>query len=144
MMKSLKNKVLLIEDDPGDADMIIRALQKEDESLELIHLEDGADALDFILNQDKLSPDELSPRMIILDLSMPKVSGMDVLETLRENSGTKNIPVVVFTSSEEESDLSKCYDLGVNSYIVKPVEYKEFKDTVKKIGRYWLETNSNA
>ena len=137
--------VILIEDDPGDAEMIIRALKKTRANIELAHVEDGAAAIDLIFGQGEYSAEGIRiPEIVILDLNMPKMNGPHVLKRIRADERTRRIPVVVLTSSREDSDLSKCYDLGVNSYIVKPVEYKEFTKTISNIGHYWLELNQTA
>lgn len=132
-------EVLLIEDDPNDAEMIIRTLKKNGMDNNLKHVEDGAQAMQ-VLNKVKQSGRNY-PKLIILDLSMPKVNGSEVLEVIKKEEGMRGIPVVVLTSSMEERDLRRCYDLGVNSYILKPVDYPEFSKTIKKVGRYWLELN---
>lgn len=135
--------ILLIEDSLGDAEMAIRTLRKNSKVQSLVHLEDGAEAIDFIFAQGKFTDRDLqkTPKLIILDLNMPKINGMDVLEKIRTDKRTKRIPVVVFTSSKEDSDVKKCYDLGVNSYIVKPVEFNEFTETISSLGQYWLRLN---
>lgn len=137
--------ILLIEDDLSDAEMIIRALKKKNLDRELVHVEDGAAAIDFIVGQGIYSNSgNRIPKLIILDLHMPKINGLDVLQRLREEELTKRIPVVVLTSSREDSDLKKCYNLGVNSYIVKPVEFHAFSKTISDVGHYWLELNQNS
>jgi len=131
--------VLLIEDDPNDAEMIIRTLRKNGLDTNLRHVEDGARALQVL---DELKQNgKNQPRLILLDLSMPKINGSEVLEVLKNDEVTRGIPVVVLTSSMEEKDLKRCYALGVNSYIVKPVDYAEFSKTIKNVGRYWLRFN---
>lgn len=137
--------VILIEDDPGDAEMIIRALKKDMPNVELVHLEDGAAAIDLIFGQGEHAGQGLRiPQMVILDLNMPKMNGPHVLKNIRYDKRTRRIPVVVFTSSREDSDLGRCYDLGVNSYIVKPVEFQDFTKTISDIGHYWLELNQTG
>lgn len=133
--------ILLIEDDPNDAEMIMRALKKRGIENNLIHVEDGAAAAELLFGADSAHPKPGLPRLIILDLSMPKIDGADVLETIKTSERTRGIPVVVLTSSREESDLKRCYELGVNSYIVKPVDFMEFSNTISNIGHYWLELN---
>lgn len=132
-------QVLLIEDDPNDAQMIVRSLKKNNLDSNLKHVEDGALAIDYLKSLENSG--RKYPRLIILDLSMPKVNGSEVLEVIKDDEGTKNIPVVVLTSSMEEKDLKRCYALGVNSYILKPVDYAEFSNTIKKVGQYWLKYN---
>lgn len=137
--QSKEFEVLLIEDDPNDAEMIIRTLRKNGLDSNLKHVEDGVQAMEVLkkVKQHK----KRYPKLIILDLSMPKVGGSEVLEILKKEEETRNIPVVVLTSSMEERDLKRCYALGVNSYILKPVDYTEFSRTIKRVGRYWLELN---
>lgn len=137
--------VILIEDDQGDAEMIIRALKKNMPNVELVHVEDGAAAIDIIFGQGEYSGQgPRIPQMVILDLNMPKMDGPHVLKNIRYDERTRRIPVVVLTSSKEDSDLGRCYDLGVNSYIVKPVEYQHFTETISEISHYWLELNQTA
>lgn len=132
-------EVLLIEDDPNDAEMIIRTLKKNNLDNNLKHVEDGALAIEFL--QKVKQQGRNKPKLIILDLSMPKVNGSEALEVIKSDEGTRGIPVVVLTSSMEERDLKRCYELGVNSYILKPVDYNEFSKTIKNVGRYWLRLN---
>jgi two-component system, response regulator len=132
-------EVLLIEDDPNDAEMIIRSLRKNDLDGNLKHVEDGALATQFL--KDIKTSGKKYPKLILLDLSMPKVNGSEVLEVIKNDEDTRRIPVVVFTSSMEERDLNRCYALGVNSYVVKPVDYAEFSTTIAKLGQYWINYN---
>lgn len=137
--------ILLIEDDLSDAEMIIRALKKKNLDRELFHVEDGAAAIDYILGEGIYTNAGVRlPKLIILDLHMPKINGLDVLQTIRTDPRLKRIPIVVLTSSREDSDLKKCYDLGVNSYIVKPVEFSLFTKTIEDLGHYWLQVNQNS
>lgn len=122
--------------------MIVRALKKRNQDKEVVHLEDGAVAIDFIFGKGDYSKSGITiPQVVILDLNMPKINGAEVLQKIRSQESTRRIPVVVLTSSREDSDLRKCYDLGVNSYIVKPVEFTDFTRTISQIGQYWLELN---
>lgn len=137
--------ILLVEDSLSDAEMIIRAFKKSNPSSRIVHLEDGAKAVDFIFARGDFSGETGEcPKMILLDLHMPKINGLEVLTHLRSHSRTRNTPVVVFSSSKEDSDVKKCYELGVNSYIVKPVEFQEFTQTIFTLGKYWLEYNQPA
>jgi two-component system, response regulator len=137
-MNMRKNiEILLVEDNPDDADLAIRALKKRNLANNLLHLEDGAEALDFIFSSEGLN----TPKLILLDLKMPKVSGIQVLQAIKSDLRTKGIPVVVLTSSKEDPDIKECYSLGVNSYIVKPVEFDKFLDAVSELGLYWLLLN---
>lgn len=136
-------EILLVEDNASDAEMTIRALKKNNLTNKLLHVKDGAEALDFIFAKGKYSHRNVEnvPRMIILDLKMPKVNGIEVLQHIRSDSRTKKIPVVVLTSSKEDPDIKQCYDLGVNSYVVKPVEFESFVKAVADLGLYWMILN---
>lgn len=136
-------EILLVEDNMSDAELTIRALKKKNLTNSLIHLKNGAEALDFIFAQGKYTgrdPYKI-PKVILLDLNMPKVNGIEVLTKIRADERTKNIPVVVLTSSKEDPDIKACYRLGVNSYIVKPVEFDKFFEAVADLGFYWLLLN---
>jgi two-component system, response regulator len=135
-------EIILVEDNLDDAALVIRALKKNNLANKLIHLKDGAEALDFIFG--KLADESAAtkgPKVILLDLKMPKVNGMEVLEKVKSDQRTKTIPVVVLTSSAEDPDIKRCYDLGANSYIVKPVEFDNFSKAVADLGCYWLLLN---
>ncbi len=136
-------EVLLVEDSPEDADLTIRALKRMNLANKLVHVEDGEEALDFIFTRGKYSDRNIEnkPKVILLDLKMPKVSGIEVLESIKSDNRTKTIPVVVLTSSHEDPDIKKCYELGVNSYIVKPININDFSKTVTDIGLYWMIMN---
>lgn len=140
---NLQVEILLVEDNMDDAEMTIRALRKKSLANRLIHLKDGEEALDFLYGTGKYAGRDINmkPRLILLDLKMPKVDGMEVLEKVKSNSLTKTIPVVVLTSSQEDPDLKKCYELGANSYIVKPVEFESFVNAVSELGLYWMLLN---
>lgn len=139
-------EILLVEDNLEDAELTMRALKKNNVLNNLLHVKDGAEALDFIFCKGKYSDRSISikPRVILLDLNMPKVNGIEVLRELKANEQTKGIPVVVLTSSKEDPDVSICYQLGVNSYIVKPVDFQNFTSAVAEIGMYWLLLNYPA
>ncbi|MCC6740393.1 MAG: response regulator [Planctomycetia bacterium] len=132
-------EILLVEDTPDDADLTIRTLRKHRLANALHHVQDGEEALRFLLGPEAPSP---RPRLVILDLKLPKVDGFEVLRALRADPRTKTIPVVVMTSSREDRDLAKCYELGTNSYVVKPIEFGEFAEAVARLGLYWMLTNS--
>ncbi|HET6992873.1 MAG TPA: response regulator [Bacteroidia bacterium] len=136
-------EILLVEDNPSDAEMTIRALKKHHLVNNLFHVEDGAEALDFIYSKGKFAQRKgmSNLRLIILDLKLPKVSGLEVLKTLKSDETTKSIPVVIMTSSREEKDLIEGYQLGVNSYVVKPVAFDEFVKAVADLGLYWMLLN---
>lgn len=142
-MKNLPVEILLVEDNMDDAEMTIHALRKKNLTNQLIHLEDGEQALDFLFGTGEFSGRDITikPRLMLLDLKMPKVDGMQVLEKVKANADTKEIPVVILTSSKEDPDLKKCYLLGANSYIVKPVDFQSFTDAVSELGMYWMLLN---
>lgn len=142
-MDNLQVEILLVEDNMDDAEMTIRALRKKNLTNRLTHLSDGEEALDFLFGKGKFEGRDinLKPKLILLDLKMPKIDGMEVLEKVKSNSETKKIPVVVLTSSKEDPDLRKCYELGANSYIVKPVEFESFMNAVSELGLYWMLLN---
>ena len=136
-------EILLAEDNIDDATLTIRALKKSGLTNKIQHVKDGAEALDFIYCRGNFAGRnfEDQPRLILLDLKMPKVSGMEVLETLKSDPKTNTIPIVVLTSSKEDPDIKNCYALGVNSYIVKPVESENFFHVLEKLGCYWMIHN---
>jgi two-component system, response regulator len=136
-------EILLVEDNPNDAEMTIRAMKKNNLANRLIHLENGEVALDFLFCKGKYSDRDISkqPKLILLDLKMPKVDGIELLAIIKQNELTKKIPIVVLTSSKEDPDIQECYRLGVNSYVVKPVEFKSFMNAVAELGLYWLLLN---
>lgn len=136
-------EILLVEDNPNDAELTIRALKKHNLANKVHLVKDGAEALDFIYAEREYSDRELEnrPNVILLDLKLPKVDGLEVLKRLKEDERTKMIPVVMLTSSKEEEDMVKSYKLGVNSYIVKPVEFEKFMTSIEKLGLYWLLLN---
>lgn len=136
-------EILLIEDNPDDAALTIRALKKHNLANRLIHLKDGVEALEFIYGTGAYAGRNISqtPKVILLDLKMPKVNGIEVLQKLKSDPATKTIPVVVLTSSAEDPDIKKCYELGANSYIVKPVEFDNFTAKISELGMYWMVLN---
>ncbi len=135
--------ILLVEDNPQDAELTIRALKKHNLANHLFTVEDGAEALDFIFCRGKYATRENghSPKVVLLDLKLPKVSGLDVLRALKQDEKTRAIPVVVVTSSREDPDIKTAYALGANSYVVKPVEFDAFAESVSSLGMYWLLVN---
>jgi len=136
-------EILLVEDNPTDAELAIRALKKSNLANKLVWVKDGAEALDFIFATGEYSGRTMmdEPKVILLDLRLPKVDGMEVLRRIKEDERTRTIPVVVLTSSKEDRDVAESYKLGVNSYISKPVEFDEFARTVSELGLYWLLVN---
>lgn len=136
-------EILLVEDNPTDAELAIRALKKSNLANKLEWVKDGAEALDFLFAGGAYSGRQVvnGPKVILLDLRLPKVDGMEVLRRVKNDERTKTIPVVVLTSSKEDRDVAESYQLGVNSYISKPVEFDEFAKTVSELGLYWLLVN---
>jgi CheY-like chemotaxis protein len=136
-------EILLIEDNPNDAELTKRALQKHKLTNRLIHIKDGEEAEEFLFCKGKYNDRkmEVQPKLILLDLKLPKVDGLEILRMIRNNDKTKFIPVVVLTSSNEEKDMVESYKLGVNSYIEKPVEFDKFIKAVSDVGYYWLLLN---
>jgi len=138
-------EILLVEDDPNDAELTMRALKRNNLANNVYHVQDGAEALDFIFSRGAFKDRAGSrlPKVILLDLKLPKVDGMQVLRSIRADKEKGLIPVVVLTSSKEESDRLKSYGLGANSYIVKPVEFDKFAEAVSSLGLYWLLLNQS-
>lgn len=136
-------QILLVEDNPNDAELSIRSLRKNIPPESLVHVKDGQEALDFLFgvgayaNRDA----KVKPKVVLLDLKLPKVNGIEVLRQIRANPSTKLLPVVVLTSSREDCDLIDSYNLGANSYIVKPVDFEKFTEAVSHLGVYWTELN---
>ncbi len=139
-------EILLVEDNPTDAELTIRALKKQNLANQLVWVKDGAEALDFIFATGAYSGRKVedSPKVVLLDLRLPKVDGMEVLRRVKEDPRTRMIPVVVLTSSKEDRDIVESYQLGVNSFISKPVSFDEFSKTVTELGLYWLLVNHPA
>jgi CheY-like chemotaxis protein len=132
-------EILLVEDKRSDAEMTIRAIQKSKTCNHVLHLKDGKEALDYLFGVGEFEGRDITkkPRVILLDLKMPKVSGLEVLQQLKGNELTKKIPVVVLTSSKENPDINQCYAMGVNSYIVKPVASDDYMKVISDLGLYW-------
>ncbi|MCF8278328.1 MAG: response regulator [Flavobacteriales bacterium] len=143
-MEPKMTDLLLVEDNPYDAELTLSALRQKNLANHLHHVEDGAEALDFVYARGKFAGRKgmALPSLILLDLKMPKVNGIEVLEQLKSDPTTRSIPVVVLTSSKEDPDIKACYDLGVNSYIVKPVDFEAFISAVIDLGMYWLLLNT--
>jgi len=135
--------ILLVEDNPADAELTIRALKKYNLANNLVWVKDGEEALDFLFGRGQYSNYARShiPKLILLDLRLPKLDGLEVLKAMRANETTRMIPVVVMTSSTEDSDMVASYELGVNSFVSKPVEFDDFAKTVADLGFYWLVIN---
>ena len=137
-------EILLVEDNITDAELTIRELKKHNMANNLIHLKDGEEALDFIFATGKYANTrevQYTPKVVLLDIQMPKVNGIEVLEKIKTDPKTRSVPVVILTSSKENPDIQRCYDLGANSYIVKPVNFDGFAQAIKNLGFYWLLLN---
>jgi CheY-like chemotaxis protein len=135
-------EILLAEDNPQDAEMTIRALRGAGLAEHLVWVRDGVGVLDFLYRTgDFAGKHTARPKLILLDLKMPRLDGIEVLRKIKGDPGTKSIPVVMLTSSAEESDIARSYDLGVNSYVVKPVDFPKLNEEVAKAGIYWLFMN---
>jgi two-component system response regulator len=143
MTKQKTIEILLVEDNPNDAELTMRALRTHNVSNHIEWLHDGAEALDFIFATGAYAGrnTDHKPRLILLDLKMPKVDGLEVLRRIKDDPRTKTIPVVMMTSSREERDIVESYQLGVNSYVVKPVDFEQFTSAVRDLGLYWLILN---
>lgn len=135
-------QILLAEDSPRDAEMVIEALDQYKLANEVVHVRDGAEALDYLFKRGPFAsrPNGL-PAVVLLDLKMPKVDGLEVLRQIRADRDLRFLPVVVMTSSREEQDLVRSYELGVNGYVVKPVDFMDFVEAVRMVGGYWAMVN---
>ncbi len=136
-------EILLVEDNPNDAELAIHALKKRNLGNSLVHVENGQEALDFLFGTGAYAGRDTSlrPKVVLLDMKLPKVDGIEVLRRIRADERTKLLPVVILTSSREDRDVIEAYRLGVNSYIVKPVEFENFSEAVSHLGLYWLLLN---
>jgi two-component system response regulator len=139
-MNSGYKQILYAEDNPDDAELTLLTLKKNRLANEIIHVSDGAEALEYLFG-DGCEKRRL-PQLVLLDLKMPKVDGLEVLKRIRSDNRTKNLPVVILTSSNEDQDIVSSYELGVNSYIVKPVDFDQFSKAVKQLSLYWLLLNA--
>jgi CheY-like chemotaxis protein len=138
-------EILLVEDNPNDVELTLRALKKNRLINQVVVVTDGEEALDFLFARGAFSDRKVEniPRMMLLDLKLPKVDGLEVLKIVKSDPRTRIIPVVVLTSSKEEKDIIESYQLGVNSYIVKPVDFDQFLEAVNSLGMYWLLLNQS-
>ena len=139
-------EVLLVEDNINDAELAIRELKKHNMANNLVHVKNGEEALDFIFATGRFAGSrevQYPPKVVLLDIQMPKVNGIEVLQKIKSDPRTRSIPVVILTSSKENPDVQKCYDLGANSYIVKPVNFEGFAQSIKNLGFYWLLLNQS-
>jgi CheY-like chemotaxis protein len=138
-------ELLLVEDNPADQELTLHVLKRHNLANRVKIARDGAEALEFLFgSESEPRTEETVPRIILLDLKLPKVSGLEVLGRLKADPRTKHIPVVVLTSSRQDTDLARCYELGVNSYVVKPVDFGQFAEAVRQLGLYWLLLNQDA
>ena len=141
-----RNPILLVEDNPDDQTLILRALKKNNILNEVVLVRDGVEALDYLFStgaHQGRDPD-LMPQVVLLDIKLPKLDGLEVLKRIRADERTKRLPVVILTSSREQQDLMTSYDNGVNSYIQKPVDFNQFSEAVRKLGLYWILLNIPA
>lgn len=137
-------EVLLVEDNINDAELTIRELRRHHMANNLFHVRDGEEALDFIFGMGKYAGSRdlfYRPKVVLLDIQMPKINGTEVLQKIKADPRTRATPVVILTSSKEDPDIQKCYDLGANSYIVKPVNFESFAQAIRNLGFYWLLLN---
>jgi two-component system response regulator len=145
-MEGSEIEILLVEDNPNDAEMTIRALRKNNMGNKLVHVRDGEKALDFLFAMGDYKERNIltQPKVILLDLKMPKIDGLEVLRKIKSDPRTRFIPVVVLTSSKEDPDIKKCYELGANSYLVKPVGFENFNTAIADLGMYWVLHNRTS
>lgn len=141
-----KKVILLVEDNPRDETLTLRALKKSNIVNDVIVVRDGVEALDYLFGTGPHTGRDRTvlPQLVLLDLKLPKVGGLEVLQKIRADERTKRLPVVIFTSSSEEEDMIKSYDLGANSYVRKPVDFGQFLEATRQLGMYWLVLNEVA
>ena len=136
-------EILIVEDNPRDAELTLRALKKNNLANNILVAQDGAEALDFFFCRGKFKKRSMTnpPKVVLLDLKLPKVSGLEVLKTVKSDKRISHIPVVIVTSSRQEPDMKEAYELGANSYVVKPVDFEQFINAMSSLGLYWLLVN---
>ena len=135
-------EILLVEDNPLDAEMTMRGLQDERLGRSVVWIKDGQQAIDYLFRQGiHAERDDVEPRLVLLDLKMPRMDGIEVLKAIKADERTKRIPVVIMTSSQEESDIARSYELGANGYVVKPIDFKSLLSVARQAGFYWLTIN---
>ena len=141
--KSRDGAILVVEDNPDDEELTIRALKKRNLANDIVVVRDGAEAVDYLLAQGSYADRDITdtPAVVLLDLKLPKMDGLEVLKRIRENGPTRLVPVVILTSSDEEKDLIESYRLGANSYVRKPVDFDQFMMAVEELGLYWMLLN---
>ena len=142
-MEEKEIEILLIEDNPHEAELTIRSLKKHNLANKLMHIDDGEEALDFLFSRNSSvgTPPHFNPKLILLDLKLPKVDGLEILRKIKGDERTRMIPVVILTSSKEEKDIIESYKIGVNGYIVKPVNFESFAKAISELGLFWLILN---
>lgn len=145
MMLANMVQILLVEDNPNDMELTLHALKKNNLANNIEVVRDGAEALDFLFARGAYSGRDIqnAPKVVLMDLKLPKVDGLEVLRQIRSDPRTKTLPVVVLTSSREERDIAESYHLGVNSYVTKPVDFNQFTEAVRQLGLYWLLLNES-
>lgn len=140
-MESLDKIILLVEDNPDDIDLTLRALKKHNVANEIVVVRDGAEALDCLFGTGEYEGRQVRPEVILLDLKLPKIDGLEVLKRMREHESTKLLPVVILTSSSEDEDRLRGYSYGANSYVRKPVDFMQFTEAIRQLHLYWLVLN---
>jgi two-component system response regulator len=140
-MESVDKTILLVEDNPDDVDLTLRALRKHNVVNQVIVVRDGAEALDCLLGTGEYQGRQVRPEVVLLDLKLPKIDGLEVLKRMRENESTKLLPVVILTSSSEDEDRLQGYSYGANSYVRKPVDFVQFTEAIRQLHLYWLVLN---
>lgn len=139
-------EIVLVEDNPNDAELITRSLKKQNLANKIVLLKDGAEALEFLFAQGEPAhkSENRAPRVVLLDIKLPKVDGIEVLRRMKSDARTKDIPVVILTSSNEDRAIKEAYHLGVNSFVIKPIKFDEFAKVVVELGMYWLMVNVSS
>lgn len=140
-MNSVVGRLLLVEDDPNDVELVRMALEPSHLNYSMDIAFDGEQALQYLFGAGEVRVEPPLPQLVLLDLKLPKVNGIQVLQAIRTNPRTRRLVVVVMTSSQEDSDLNTCYDLGINSYIVKPLDFQQFLEVSQTVGSYWMTLN---
>ena len=143
MTSTQPGRILLVEDDPNDMELTLYALQEAHVAIEIDVARDGAEALDYLFGSGKYAERDLSevPFLVLLDVKLPKINGLEVLARVRKNPLTRSIPVVILSSSREDQDISRAYEQHANSYVVKPVDFNRFREVVTRVGVYWMKLN---
>lgn len=138
-------EILLVEDNPNDAELSLYALRKHRIANRVHHSRDGAEAIDYLFGEGAYRGKNIeeTPKVVLLDLKLPKVDGLAVLKRIKSDPRTRHIPVVILTSSSEERDIVNCYRLGANSYLVKPIDFEQFSESVRQLGFYWVQLNES-